>query len=152
MILEAMLEQKLKEAILPMIDETTTQVICSRETPEDELVTEDDEKTHIVAIGTSFRQHDSFSVSPINVGAVITVVTRQELDPTGAGHEELIEKIADKLSYWHKFVQSMCDALTTEKFLCSELRMDGGTGRIQDKANSIWNETISFTVAGAQIF
>lgn len=46
----------------------------------------------------------------------------------------------------------MCDALTTEKFLCSELRMDGGTGRIQDKANSIWNETISFTVAGAQIF
>ena len=82
----------------------------------------------------------------------ITVMTRSELDPTSEYHDHVVESIADLLSRWHKYGEEMSTALTTEKFLAGELRMDGGTNRTYDTTNSTWSETITFSIRGSEKF
>ena len=82
----------------------------------------------------------------------IAVMTRAELDPTSELHDHVVERIADLLSRWHKYGDEMTDALTSEKFLAGELRMDGGTNRVYDTTNSTWSETLTFTIRGSEKF
>ena len=46
----------------------------------------------------------------------------------------------------------MTNELSSEKFFAGELRMDGGTGRIVDKTNRLWTETIQFSIRGSEKF
>lgn len=82
----------------------------------------------------------------------IAVMTRAELDPTSELHDHVVERIADLLSRWHKYGDEMTDALTSEKFLAGELRMDGGTNRVYDTTNSTWSETLTFSIRGSEKF
>ena len=105
-----------------------------------------------MAVACGFRQNDAFSLSPISMPMSITIMTRSELDPTSEYHDTVVESIADLLSRWHKYGDEMTDALTTEKFLAGELRMDGGTNRVYDTTNSTWSETLTFTIRGSEKF
>jgi len=82
----------------------------------------------------------------------ISILTRTELDPTSEKHDMVVEAIADKISYWHKYSEAMGETFTTDKFLAGELRMDGGTARVYDATNSTWQETISLSIRGAEKF
>lgn len=86
------------------------------------------------------------------MGMTISILTRTELDPTSSKHDAIVEAIADLLSRWHKYGDEMSTALTSEKFLAGELRMDGGTARVFDSTNATWQETISFSIRGSEKF
>lgn len=82
MILESELETKLKIHLSSLDELQKTQVICSRETSQDgELVTEKKDVECVIAVVTSFRQHDSFSLPMVSIPITIQVGTRTELDP-----------------------------------------------------------------------
>lgn len=82
----------------------------------------------------------------------VTVMTRVELDSTSETHDKVVEAIADKLSYWHKFGNEMSNVFMNDKFFAGELRMDGGTARTYDSTNRVWSETLSFSIRGSEKF
>ena len=82
----------------------------------------------------------------------ISMMTRTELDPTMEAHDKLVEAVVNLLSRWHKYGDEMSAALTTDKFLAGELRMDGGTSRTYDSMTGTWNETLTFTIRGSEKF
>ena len=133
MLIERQLENDFIAELKSMPELSASQVVGSREVASaGDTKSEEDTKATIVAVACGFRQNDAFSLSPITVSMSITVMTRTELDPTSEGHDTVIEAIADLLSRWHKDGNAMSEALTNEKFLAGELRMDGGTARTYD--------------------
>ncbi len=153
MLIERQLENDFIAELKSMPELSASQVVGSREVAAaGETKSEEDTKATIVAVACGFRQNDAFSLSPISMPMSITIMTRSELDPTSEYHDAVVESIADLLSRWHKYGDEMADALTTEKFLAGELRMDGGTNRVYDSMNSTWSETLTFTIRGAEKF
>jgi len=153
MILEAQLEQKIVGQLSAISELSSYQILTSRQTVEDgKVIEEDDDKDGVVVVASGFRTNDNFSLPMIDVPVALQIMTRTEFDPTSQLHESVIEKIADKLSYWHKFPSPMTTALTTPKFSVGELYMSGGTGRRMDKTNKCWSETIDFKIRGSEVF
>lgn len=148
MILEAMLEEKLVGELSALPELSGAQIIGSRL----EQKTESAEAGSVVAVASGFRQNDAFSLSPINVPVTITVVTRVEDDARSSRHNEIVEAVADRLSYWHKFQDDMTEALTTRKFAAYELRMDGGSTQTFDDALRVWSDSMNVTIRGAEKF
>lgn len=105
-----------------------------------------------VAVASGFRQNDAFSLTPITVPVSVAVVTRTETDVQSQKHDEVVEAIADKLSFWHKYGHDMCRALSSDKFLAGELRMDGGSVRTYDNTTHTWRDTFNFSIRGAEKF
>lgn len=148
MILEALLEQKLADEFSSLDQLSGVQIVKSRSTDK----TENDDTYSVVAIASGFRQHDNFSLSPITIPVAITIVTRVEGDANSSSHLEIVEAIADKLSYWHKHGDEMQEALTTSKCVANELKMDGGSNSVYDNTQDIWTDTINITIRGAEKF
>ena len=133
MIIERQLENTFMSTLSAMSDLSAAQIVGSRTiAASGHTKSEDSTAPTIVAVACGFRQNDAFSLTPITMSMSITVMTRTELDPTSEGHDTVIEAIADLLSRWHKDGNAMSEALTSEKFLAGELRMDGGTARTYD--------------------
>lgn len=74
MILEGLLEQKIIEQLSSIESLSGTQFIASRSADK----TEDADS--VVAVAAGFRQHDSFSLSPVTLPVTLTIVTRVEDD------------------------------------------------------------------------
>lgn len=153
MLIERQLEdifiQKLES--IPALSDT--QIVGSRTVASSgNTKSEDGAKKNVVAVVCGFRQNDAFSLSPITMPMSITIMTRTELDPTSESHDKVVESIVDLLSRWHKFGAEMSEALTTEKFLAGELRMDGGTNRTYDSQTRTWSETLTFSIRGSEKF
>jgi len=91
-------------------------------------------------------------LTPITVNASIAIITRLETDVESETHDEIVETIANKLSYWHKYGVPMAEALSNEKFLAGELRMDGGSARTFDSMTNTWRDTLNFSIRGAEIY
>ena len=153
MIIERQLENAFMSTLSAMPDLSAAQIVGSRTiAAAGQTKSEDSTAPTIVAVACGFRQNDAFSLSPISMPMSITIMTRSELDPTSEYHDTVVESIADLLSRWHKYGEEMSEALTTEKFLAGELRMDGGTNRVYDTTNSTWSETLTFTIRGSEKF
>ena len=153
MLIERQLENDFIAELKSMPELSASQVVGSREVAAaGDTKSEEVTKATIVAVACGFRQNDAFSLTPITMSMSITVMTRTELDPTSEGHDTVIEAIADLLSRWHKDGNAMSEALTSDKFLAGELRMDGGTARTYDSMTQTWSETISFSIRGAEKF
>lgn len=105
MILERQLEQKLINELSATISDEKVQMVGSRDvaTNPTDTLTDKDNKVSVVAVQTGFRTHDAFSLSPISVGVTLAIATRIDCDPSAQHHEELVEKIANRLSHWHRF-------------------------------------------------
>lgn len=145
MIIEALLEQSIIDALQSELGNDVQLVGSRRETK-----VEDADKKTIVAVASGFRNHDAFSLSLINVPVAISVATRVEGDAQSQEHNEVVEKIVDILVDWHKYGEAMSDALTNEKFLAGELRMDGGTTQTFDREMMIWTDTININIRGSE--
>lgn len=152
MILEAKLEENILSAFEQIPELSVCQFVTSRQTMNNGEVMDEEGKDAIVAINSGYRTNDSFSLSPITVPVAVVLMTRVEKDPTGQLHETLVEKIADKISYWHKFGQQMTEDLSGSKFMAGELRMTGGSGRVFDKQNKIFKDSFQFDIRGSEIF
>ena len=153
MIIERELENKLISELSALFEDDNIQFVGSRSVTEDgKLLTEKDNVKTIIAVGTGYRSHDAFSLPMIDIKVSLVICTRIELDPTATYHENLIEKLTDVLSYWHFKGVEMEYKLSTEKFVAGELRLTGGSGRITDKTNNVWSDTINFEIRGTQIF
>ena len=153
MIIERQLENAFMSTLSAMSDLSAAQIVGSRTiAAAGQTKSEDSTAPTVVAVACGFRQNDAFSLSPISMPMSITIMTRSELDPTSEYHDTVVESIAALLSRWHKYGDEMTDALTTEKFLAGELRMDGGTNRVYDTTNSTWSETLTFTIRGSEKF
>ena len=153
MIIERQLENAFIATLSAMPDLSAAQIVGSRTVaPTGQTKEENDTATTVVAVACGFRQNDAFSLSPVTMPLTISIVTRAELDPTSESHDKVVEAIADLLSRWHKYGDEMSEALTTSKFLAGELRMDGGSARVYDKTNAAWQETLSFSIRGAEKF
>ena len=148
MIIEAMLEQSIIDALQEELWNADVQIVGSR------LGTkiEDADKKTIVAVASGFRAHDAFSLTLINVPVAISIATRVEGDAQSQEHNATVEKIVDLLVGWHKDGQAMSDALTSWKFLAGELRMDGGTTQTFDRERMIWTDIVNITIRGAERF
>lgn len=146
MILEGLLEQKIVEQLSSIDSLSGTQFIASRSVDK----TEDGDS--VVAVAAGFRQHDSFSLTPVTLPVTFTIVTKVEEDVEQQKHNTIVEAIADKLSYWHKFGTAMQDALTTEKCVANELKMDGGSESTFDDTQRIWTDIINISIRGAEKF
>lgn len=153
MMIERQIENDLIDVFKEMPELADAQVVGSREIAQTgKTKSEDDTKTTIVAVACGFRQNDAFSLSPITLAVSITIMTRVELDSTSEVHNRVVEAIADKLSYWHKFGNEMSEVFTNEKFFAGELRMDGGTSRTYDSMTSTWSETLNIAIRGSEKF
>ena len=154
MLIERTLENDLVNILKTLPELSVAQVVGSRTIPEDEYdtKTEEADKASVIAVVCGFRSQDAFSLSLITINASVTILTRVEMDPSSELHDKIVEAIANKLSYWHKFGNIMTNELSSEKFFAGELRMDGGTGRIVDKTNRLWTETIQFSIRGSEKF
>lgn len=117
-----------------------------------ETKVEDADKKTIVAVASAFRNHDAFSLSLVNVPVAISVATRVEGDAQSQEHNEVVEKIVDVLVNWHKDGEAMEEALSNEKFLAGELRMDGGTTQTYDREHMCWTDAININIRGAEKF
>lgn len=151
MMLERQLEidvaNELSAALSSAPSLSATQIVCSRSGTKTET-----QSTSTVAVACGFRQNDSFSLTPITVNASIAIITRLETDVESETHDEIVETIANKLSYWHKYGVPMAEALSNEKFLAGELRMDGGSARTFDSMTNTWRDTLNFSIRGAEIY
>lgn len=147
MIIEALLEQSIIEALRSELG-NDVQLIGSRLMD----TTEDADKKTIVAVASAFRNHDAFSLSLINVPIAISIATRVEGDAQSSEHNATVEKIVDLLVNWHKNGAVMEEALSNEKFLAGELRMDGGTTQTFDRERMIWTDAININIRGAEKF
>lgn len=149
MILEAMLEQSIIEAFRGLHWQNDIQIAGSRlpDTHSEEAYS-----NPIIAVASGFRNHDAFSLSLVNVPVAISIVTRVEGDAQSQEHNASVEKIVDLLVYWHKNGEAMSNALSSEKFLAGELRMDGGTTQTFDRQRMIWTDTININIRGAEKF
>lgn len=133
MLIERQLEDDFITKLRSLPELSASQVVGSREVAaEGETKTEDDTNATIVAVACGFRQNDAFSLTPITMPISITILTRVELDPTSAGHNDVVDAIVELISRWHNNGNAMTEALSNEKFFAGELRMDGGTARIYD--------------------
>lgn len=152
MLIERELERRLVEAFSEGLEDA--EVVGSRQPSDVGTVKgeRDVAARSVVAVSVGFRTHDAFSLTPISVSATVAVTTRAEMDATGECHEAVLEKIADRLSLWHKDADMMTDALSFDRFFAGELRMDGGSGRQYDPNRSTWVETVTFTIRGAERF
>ena len=103
-----------------------------------------------IAVACGFRQNDAFSLTPITLSAALTVVTRIEQDSTSEKHDLVVEAVADLLSHWHRNGHEMEQMLSSDKFLAGELRMDGGSARMLDQNTKTWQDTIQFSIRGAE--
>ena len=147
MILEAYIEQSIIEALRGVLGDDV-QLIGSRLM--DNI--EDAGKKTIVAVASGFRAHDAFSLSLVNVPVAISIATRVEGDAQSQEHNATVEKIVDVLVDWHKRGDIMESALSNEKFLAGELRMDGGTTQTFDRDRMIWTDAININIRGAEKF
>ena len=147
MILEAYIEQSIIEALRGVLGDDV-QLIGSRLM---EKIEDADKKT-IVAVASGFRAHDAFSLSLVNVPVAISIATRVEGDAQSQEHNATVEKIVDILVDWHKHGDIMGSALSNEKFLAGELRMDGGTTQTFDRDRLIWTDSININIRGAEKF
>lgn len=153
MVIERMLEDAVISALSALDGLDGAQIVGSRSVaPQGQTKEEEDQASSIVAVACGFRQNDAFSLTPITMSMSISIMTRAELDPTSEKHDEIVEAVADLLSRWHKYGNEMQEALSNEKFLAGELRMDGGSARIYDSTTATWSETISFSIRGAEKF
>lgn len=150
MLLERQLEIDLIDAFRSLPGLSAAQIVGSRATGGEK--TEDASSPCVVAVVCGFRSNDAFSLTPITVSASVSIVTRIEMDPSSEIHDQIVEEIANKLSYWHKFGNAMTEELSSDRFFAGELRMDGGTGRICDQSARTWSETISFSIRGSEKF
>lgn len=82
----------------------------------------------------------------------LVVITRTETDVQSDTHNEVVEAIADKISYWHKYGNELSSIFSNEKFLAGELRMDGGSARSFDSMTNTWRDTFNFSIRGAEKF
>ena len=147
MIIEALLEQSIIEALRSELG-NDVQLVGSRL----QTKVEDADKKTIVAVASAFRNHDAFSLSLVNVPVAISVATRVEGDAQSQEHNVAVEKIVDMLVNWHKHGDIMESALSNEKFLAGELRMDGGTTQTYDREHMCWTDTININIRGAEKF
>ena len=147
MMLERQLEIDIADQLSSMNELSDVQIVCSRSGTKNEV-----QSKSAVAIACAFRQNDSFSLTPITVNSSIAVVTRTETDTNSEQQDKVVEAIANKLSYWHKYGQPMAEALSNEKFLAGELRMDGGSARTFDQMTNTWRDTLNFSIRGAEIY
>ena len=147
MIIEALLEQSIIDALHSELGDDV-QLVGSRL----QTKVEDADKKTIVAVASAFRNHDAFSLSLINVPVVISVATRVEGDAQSQDHNVAVEKIVDMLVNWHKHGDIMESALSNEKFLAGELRMDGGTTQTFDREHMCWTDSININIRGAEKF
>ena len=147
MMIERQLEIDLAAALSALPAFAGVQIACSRSGTRKEA-----QGGTVAAVACGFRQNDAFSLSPITVNAAVTVITRSETDTEAARHDEIVEAAADLLSRWHKYGGPMADALSNEKFLAGELRMDGGSAREFDQMTSTWRDTLNFSIRGAEKF
>jgi len=153
MMIERQLEAAFAERLRSMPEMADAYVVSSREpAPRGETKSEGDARASVVAVACGFRQNDAFSLSPVTMQMSVSVVTRAEMDPTSGKHDAAVEAVADLLSRWHKYGEEMSEALTTDKFLAGELRMEGGTPRVYDSAAGAWSETLTFAVRGSEKF
>lgn len=147
MIIEALIEQSIIDALHSELGDDV-QLVGSRL----QTKVEDADKKTIVAVASAFRNHDAFSLSLINVPVAISVATRVEGDAQSQEHNATVEKIVDMLVNWHKHGDIMESALSNEKFLAGELRMDGGTTQTFDRDRMIWTDAININIRGAEKF
>ena len=147
MLIEKKIEDTLVEQfqLIPNFD--NVQFITTRQ----ETVHVQDNTDTVVAILVNWRQHDAFSLSPISIPVVLSIVSRVENDPNSIKHTHVCEELMTKLSYWHKFPSSIT-VLSNDKFNAGELRLDGGQSLGYDQNTKSWRDTISFTIRGAEIF
>lgn len=106
----------------------------------------------VVAVVTGWRSNDAFSLSPVSVPVTISIVSRVENDPNSEKHTHVCEEIINKISYWHKFPQSINTIFESDKFMPGEIRMDGGQSYGYDQTTKTWRDSISFTVRGSEKF
>lgn len=115
MMIERQLEETLISQLSALSELSSAQIVGSRTTaPQGETKEEKDEKASIVAVACGFRSNDAFSLSPITVSMSISIMTRTELDPTSAGHDAIVEAIANMLSRWHKYGNEMSTVFTND--------------------------------------
>lgn len=152
MLIEKELEQKFVDALSAMPELSSWQIVTSRRTTTDDTLVEEDGYNGVIAVAAGFREHDAFSLTPLNIPVSISLVTRVEEDHTAQKHEAAIELIVNQLSYWHKFGGAMQNALSTTKFTAGELRMTGGTGRQYLKEDAVWQDVVNMNIRGAEIF
>ena len=86
------------------------------------------------------------------MNASIAIITRVETDVESETHDDVVEAVANKLSYWHKYGDLMEAALSNDKVLAGELRMDGGSARAFDQNTNTWRDTLQFSIRGAERF
>lgn len=147
MMIERQLEIDLAAALAALPALAGVQIVCSRSGARKET-----QSRSTVAVACGFRQNDAFSLSPITVNAAVTVMTRTETDTRSELHDAVVEAVADLLSSWHKYGEPMSAALSNEKFLAGELRMDGGSARVLDDLTNTWRDTLNFSIRGAEKF
>lgn len=82
----------------------------------------------------------------------LVVITRTETDVQSDIHDKVVEAIADRISYWHKYGNELSPIFSNEKFLAGELRMDGGSARSFDTMTNTWRDTFNFSIRGAEKF
>lgn len=145
MIIEALLEQSIIDALQSELGDDV-QLVGSRL----ETKNEDADKKTIVAVASAFRNHDAFSLSLINVPVALSIATRVEGDAQSQEHNGTVEKIVDLLVNWHKNGAVMEEALSNEKFLAGELRMDGGTTQTYDREHMCWTDAININIRGSE--
>lgn len=153
MLIEKVLEEALVSELKELDAMKDVEVVGSRIPSAIGIVKGEQDKSAkaVIAVAVGFRTHDNFSLSPISVSASIAITTRAEMDATGSLHEELLDAIAQKLSYWHKNGKAMQEALSSEGFYAGELRMDGGSGKQYDSVRATWVESVTFTIRGSEI-
>ena len=147
MIIEALIEQSIIDALQSEFGDDV-QLVGSRL----ETKIEDADKKTIIAVASGFRTHDAFSLSLVNVPVAISIATRVEGDAQSQEHNATVEKIVDILVDWHKHGDIMESALSNEKFLAGELRMDGGTTQTFDRDRMIWTDAININIRGSEKF
>lgn len=106
----------------------------------------------MIAVAIAYRKHDEFTLPMLTIDGSIAITTRAEMDCTGELHEQLLDKITELLTEWHRCGTVMSDVLSNDKFFAGEFKMNGGLGKTYNKDMSVWIEALNFSIRGSEIF
>lgn len=149
MLIEKEVESKIADAIAALGIESSI-VTASREPAGAGRVKGEIDPTKgvIIAVTLGLRANDSFSLPTADITGSVAVLTRGEMNATGAAHDETMESVVDLLDGWHFDGQAFSKAVSVDRYFAAEIRLDGGNGKAYDRQSGCWTEIFSFTIRG----
>ena len=155
MLIEEAIERKISELFKDALTVSTfpVEIVGSRVAADAGAVKSDGAAAAAVylAIACGVRANDAFSLSPVSFEISLALATREEIDPTGAAHEQTLEVLVDALQRLHDDPPAAAAELAVDGLSFGELRLGGSSGKQYDSDRAAWTETLTFSIRGSVI-